>query len=130
MDFSHDGMDISHDERSDRGESQSDSDQSTVTAKGKKSKGVGCYAYLKMLNGILYLGTLSLAFAYYTTTKYTSKFVYYTFFGLLVARPALIVFYSMIVILLEVTRRRSKASEPWKKKTKSAGRATRRPKNV
>ena len=120
MDFSQDGMDEYRGDQnqSDYGSSQSsDSNDSTIAAKSKKrSSKLGCYTYLKILNGMLYLGTLFVAFAYFTTTKYTSKFVYYTFYGLLVTRPALIVFYSLIVILLEITRRKSKASKPWKKK--------------
>ena len=80
---------------------------------------MGCYTYLKLLNGMLYLGTLFLAISYYMTTKYTSKFVYYAFFGLLVTRPAMIGFYSLVVILLEVVRRKSKASKPWKKQKKN-----------
>ena len=120
MDYSHDdmnNMNISNDGSHYRGSSPSDSDSSTIDVKGKKSsKGIGCYAYLKMLNSMLYLATLLLAFAYYTTTKYTSMFVYNMFFGLLVTRPAVIIFYSMIIILLECCRRSSKASKPWKKK--------------
>jgi len=123
MDFSKDGED-SYDDRSYKGGSSlssnvSDSNDSMVEAKGKrKTKGVGCYTYLKILNGLLYLGTLFIAIAYYTTSKYTSKFVYYAFFGLLVTRPAVIGFYSFVVILLEVIRRKSKASKPWKKSKK------------
>ena len=79
---------------------------SSVEAKSRKEpKDMGFYTYLKMLNTLLYIATLFLAINYYTNTKYTSKFIYYTFFGLLVTRPALITFYSLIVILLEAVRR-------------------------
>ena len=51
------------------------------------------------------------------TSKYNTKFVYNAFFGILVARPALIVLYSIAAILIEMVRRQSKAAKPWKKKS-------------
>ena len=88
---------------------------STIEAKGRKNpKDVGVYTYLKILNTLLYVATLFLAINYYTNSKYTSKFVYYAFFGLLVTRPILIAFYSLVVILIEGVRRSSRVSKPWK----------------
>ena len=60
-------------------EVDSDAD-SMVDAKHKEpSMSMNWYAYLKMLNIVLYLTTLCLVFGYFTTTKYESKFVYYMF---------------------------------------------------
>ena len=53
---------------------------SAVNAKHKDHEmSMNWYAYLKMLNIVLYLTTLCLVFGYFTTTKYESKFVYYMF---------------------------------------------------
>ena len=60
-------------------EVDSDAD-SVVHAKHKDHEmSMNWYAYLKMLNIVLYLTTLCLVFGYFTTTKYESKFVYYMF---------------------------------------------------
>ena len=92
-----------------------DSSSGSIAAKGRKDKkGMGAYTYLKIANNLLYVVTLFLAINYYTNTKYTSKFVYYAFFGLLVIRPILIVLYSLIAILIEAVRRQSDVSKPWK----------------
>ncbi len=59
-----------------------DSDGSHVKAKGKKEKSstsMGCYGFFKILNCILYLLTLCLAIGYFSSTKFTSMFVYYMF---------------------------------------------------
>ena len=88
-------------------EVDSDAD-SMVNAKHREaSMGMNWYAYLKMLNILLYLTTLCLAFGYFSTTKYESKFVYYMFYGFIVTRPALIGLYSLIMIMLEMRRRSS-----------------------
>ena len=50
-----------------------------VDAKHKQGSGMNFYAYFKMLNILLYVTTLCLAFGYFTTTKYESKFVFYMF---------------------------------------------------
>ena len=63
------------------------------------------------------MATLFLAINYYMTTKYNTKFVYNAFFGILVARPALIILYSIAAILIEMVRRQSKTAKPWKKKS-------------
>ena len=86
---------------------QDDSEaDSMVDAKHKEeSPGMNWYAYLKMLNIMLYLTTLCLVFGYFTTTKYESKFVYYMFCGFFVTRPALVMLYSIIMIMLEMRRR-------------------------
>ena len=92
---------------------------STVEFKGRKDKkGMGVYTYLKIANNLLYVATLFLAINYYTNSKYTSKFVYYAFLGLLVIRPILIVLYSLIAILIEAVRRQSDVSKPWKQEKK------------
>lgn len=67
-----------------------------------------------MLNGFLYVATLFFTFGYFYTTKFTSKFVYYMFFGTLLARPAFIILYSLFVFAIEHLRQKSKASKPWK----------------
>ena len=64
------------------------------------------------------VATLFLAINYYTNSKYTSKFVYYAFLGLLLIRPILIVLYSLIAILIEAVRRQSDVSKPWKQAKK------------
>ena len=68
---------------------------------------------LKIVNTILYICTIQQSLGYYTSTKFTSKFVYYAFGGLLVMRPILIALYSLINIILEMR----KSSGPTKKKT-------------
>ena len=102
------------------GSSVSDSNDSTVRVKGKKDKGGlgGFYFYLKILNNLLYIATLFLAINYYMKSKYTTKFVSNAFFLILVARPALILLYSISAILIEMVRRQSKSAKPWKKKSK------------
>ena len=88
---------------------QDDSEaDSMVNAKhkgGGEGMGMNWYAYLKMLNIMLYLTTLCLVFGYFTTTKYESKFVYYMFYGFFVTRPSLVMLYSIIMIMLEMRRR-------------------------
>lgn len=92
---------------------------SGIEFKGRKDKkGMGVYTYLKIVNNLLYVVTLFLAINYYTNSKYTSKFVYYAFLGLLVIRPILIVLYSLIAILIEAVRRQSDVSKPWKQANK------------
>ena len=92
------------DSQSERSE-EPDSDASGVGAKGRKRKqGMGCYGCLKILNCLIYLGTLCLAFAYFSTTKFVSKFTYYIYFGVLVARPSLIGLYSLVMVILEQLR--------------------------
>ena len=92
---------------------------SGIEFKGRKDKkGMGVYTYLKIANNLLYVVTLFLAINYYTNSKYTSKFVYYAFLGLLVIRPILIVLYSLIAILIEAVRRQSDVSKPWKQAKK------------
>lgn len=66
---------------------------------------------LKILNTILYICTIQQSLGYFTSTKFTSKFVYYAFGGLLVLRPILIALYSLINIILEMRK-----SSPTKKK--------------
>ena len=80
-----------------------ESDLSVVDAKAKKSdeSQMGCYDYLKVLNMLLYNGTLCLAVGYVNTSKFNSKFIYYMFAGFLIMRPALIMLYSIILCLLQ-----------------------------
>ena len=56
---------------------------------------IGGYNMLKILNNLLYLATLCLTIGYWRSMKFTSKFVYYAFEALLIARPALILFYAL-----------------------------------
>ena len=85
---------------------QDDSEaDSMVNAKSKESSSMNWYAFLKMFNILVYITTLCLAFGYFTTTKYESKFVYYMFQGLVITRPSLIMLYSIIMIMLEFRRR-------------------------
>ena len=83
---------------------------------------MGCYSYLKVLNMLLYNATLCLAIGYLNTSKFNSKFTYYLFMGMIVARPCLIGLYSIILCLLEACRgsqkkkkkdKRSKAEEDY-----------------
>ena len=102
-------------------EVDSDAD-SMVDAKHKEpSMSMNWYAYLKMLNIVLYLTTLCLVFGYFTTTKYESKFVYYMFQGFVICRPALIMLYSIIMIMLEMRRRSSLKTMKKKNKKKERG---------
>lgn len=103
MDFTRGDMDMEYMDNYDGRSSMSevDSDRSNIKAKAKKSsKGIGCYAYLKMFNVLLYLSSLLLAFAYFKTTKYNSDLVYYAFYGLICGRPAVIGLYTLIVLCL------------------------------
>ena len=83
-----------------------------IKAKSKKGgKSMGCYSMLKVFNSLLYSGTLLLAFGYFATMKFTSDFVYYSFLGLLIGRPAMIVLYSIIVMCIESQRRPAKGKK-------------------
>ena len=57
---------------------------------------MGFYTYLKLFNGIIYLSTLTLAFGYLSSMKFSSKFTFYTFEGLLIIRPILLFLYTLI----------------------------------
>ena len=91
------------------------SDMSGVSAKSKDHDGMGCYNMLKILNNLLYLVTLCFAIGYFQTMKFTSKFVFYAFEALLITRPALILFYSVVMCCLEMRR------SPEKDKKKKIG---------
>lgn len=81
-----------------------DSDDSQVSHKSGNNKGLGCYNLLKVLNNFLYVVTLCLALGYFRTMKFTSMFAYYAFEVLLIVRPALILFYSMLLWCLDMRR--------------------------
>ena len=118
LDFSQPDADLSAYDSQSLNSEQIDSEGNGVRAKGKKQKRkMGMYGFLKILNGLLYLSTLCLAFGYFASTKFVSKFTYYMFLGTLVARPALIGLYSLVMILLELVRKKS-AKKVIKKKTK------------
>ena len=112
MDFTRDhDVDMDHQFGSEASGPDFDSDGSHVKAKGKKGKSsssMGCYGFFKILNCILYLLTLCLAIGYFSSTKFTSKFVYYMFQGFFFARPSLILLYSLIMICLEMRRKKPK----------------------
>ena len=63
---------------------------------------------LKIFNNLLYLVTLCFAIGYFQTMKFTSKFVFYAFEALLITRPAMILFYSVMMCCLEMRRRPTK----------------------
>ena len=44
----------------------------------------------------MYLSTLNLAFGYLTSMKFSSKFTFYSFEGLLIIRPILLFVYTLI----------------------------------
>ena len=121
MDFSqnqYDQEDSEFDPRSDGNASRDgfDSDGSRVHHKSKKkggADGLGAYNMLKILNTVLYISTLQMSLIYFNNTKFTSKFVYYAFLGLLTMRPCLIGLYSLINICLEMRK-----GAPGGKKTK------------
>ena len=124
MDFTnnqYDQDDSEFDPRSDGNSMrEDDSDGSQVRHKSKKkgsSSGLGAYNMLKILNVILYISTVQQSLGYFTTTKFTSKFVYYAFGGLLITRPILIALYSLINLCLEFRK-----GTPGKKKDKKKGR--------
>ena len=98
----------------DKGSSDGSDTDGNVKVKSK-GRGINCYGLLKVLNCMLYLATLGLTIGYFRTTKYESIFVFYMFQGLLIGRPAIIGFYSLIMICLEMRRRTAK---PPKDKTK------------
>lgn len=87
-----------------------DSDASHVKAKSKKGQksSCGCYGVFKVLNCLIYLVTLCLAIGYFRSTKFTSIFTYYMFWGFFIARPSLIMLYSLIMICLEMRRKKPK----------------------
>ena len=66
----------------------------------------------KILNIILYLVTLGLAFGYFLSMKFGSTFVHSIYLVLLIARPALIVLYSLSMLCLE--SRDKKASNKYR----------------
>ena len=82
-----------------------DSDGNVVKAKGRGSASFGIYEYLKILNCMLYLTTLCLAFGYFWSSKYEIEFVYYAFLTNLIARPILILLYSAFTMCLEMRHR-------------------------
>ena len=111
MDFTQDGINMNNSDSQSLKSEDFDSDESRVNAKGRKSfLGIGCYGCLKIVNLGLYLATLLLAFAYFGSTKYEHDLVYYAFYGIICARPAIIGLYTLISLgLLACRRDRSKA---------------------
>ena len=59
---------------------------------------MGFYTYLKLFNGIIYLSTLTLAFGYLSSMKFSSKFTFYTFEGLLIIRPILLFLWTLLTV--------------------------------
>ena len=98
------GEDSANDYGNSENDGGNESDLSVVDAKAKKDDGsqMACYDYLKILNMLLYNGSLCLAIGYVNTSKFNSKFVYYMFAGFLVMRPALLLLYSMILCLIQL----------------------------
>lgn len=104
-------------------ESDLDSDVGRKVKVKEKSKSMGGYACLKIMNSLLYNLTLCFAIGYFYTTKFTSQFTFYMFSGVLIGRPALITFYSLTMICIESQRKNAtkKAAKKAKKAKKKSG---------
>jgi len=84
---------------SDFGSSAEPTSESDTDHKENEDSGMGRFAYFKILSTLLYLVTLSFGIGYFMTTKFTSILTYYLFLGTLLARPVLIGFYSLLMIV-------------------------------
>ena len=71
---------------------------------------MGCYTYLKLLNSLFYLITLCFAFGYFSSMKFSSKFTFYTFEGLLIIRPILLCLYALITAYQILNIKKEKGS--------------------
>ena len=85
---------------SEESSSESSSHPEDIAKKKKKKKKdkhrITTYTWFKMLNGLIYLVTLCFAFGYFSSMKFSSKFTYYMFESILIIRPVLLLFYSLI----------------------------------
>ena len=85
-----------------------DSDDSRVRMKSNdkvsSQDGMGIYNMLKIFNNILYITTIVFAVGYFRSTKFTSKFVFYTFEVLLIVRPSLVLLYALVRCGIELRR--------------------------